>query len=328
MAQMIEMSEQGDQLREKSKPMRDLMGPIIRKTLANPGALKKMRKMSPDEERYIRPPRQYDLPEYREGMRYCKSDEKYLRPTRWCNPREPLVIAMANELGAYELSDWEFADAAYWWIKTKFVAEFLPFNSVSETLERGTGTCYHLNSVWVALCRAAGIKARYKTFTMMLPPSLSSSSTEGGQATVNMVNRGTPEVEGEICVDGRWEVGHVAMRPEYLAAGYLPISRFGEDAIGLTFPLAPRATIKHFESAPLWMGLALKAMTSFVPATMERINLTIWRALSKGGTIIEEAGGLEAYDRKARSKNERVPIDEIVATMKKTMRPELVKFEE
>ena len=113
---------------------------------------------------------------------------------------------MANELGAYELSDWEFAEAAYWFVKTKFVVEFLTFNSVSETLERGTGTCLHLNSVWVALCRAAGIKARYKTFNMMLPPSLAPDMvSERGRETAEMFNRGTPEVEGEICIDGRWD---------------------------------------------------------------------------------------------------------------------------
>jgi hypothetical protein len=37
-------------------------------------------------------------------MKRCTSNEKYLRPTRWCNPREPIIVAMAHELGAYELS--------------------------------------------------------------------------------------------------------------------------------------------------------------------------------------------------------------------------------
>ena len=69
--------------------------------------------MGPDEERYVRPLREYEIPPFRESMNYCTSNERYLRPTRWCNPREPEVIAMANELGAYELSDYEFAEAAY-----------------------------------------------------------------------------------------------------------------------------------------------------------------------------------------------------------------------
>jgi len=330
MAQMIEMNEQGLPSQEAPKPTGLAIGPVIRKMLANPGALKKMRTMDPDEERYVRPPREYDLPEYRQGMQYCKSNEKYLRPTRYCNPREPLVIAMAHELGAYELSDYEFAEAAFWFVKTKFVAEFLALNSVSDSLRRGTGTCMHMNSVWVALCRAAGIKARYKSFNMLLPDeftSLASSIGENEAMTANMFNRGMPEIEGEICIDGTWEVGHVAMRPEYLACGYLPIPRFGEDAIGLTFPLAPGATIKRYESIPLWMWFVVKAMMAFIPASMERANLVVLKALLTGSQVIEEAGGLEAYDRAARSKSESLPVDEIVRTMQAAMRPELVEFE-
>ncbi|MGZ4940461.1 MAG: transglutaminase-like domain-containing protein [Halobacteriota archaeon] len=329
MAQMIEMNEQGHQLQEQPKPAGLALGPIIRKMLANPGALRKMRTMDPDEERYVRPPREYKLPAYREGMPHCTSNEKYLRPTRYCNHREPLVIAMANELGAYDLSDWEFAEAAFWFVKTKFTAEFMSLNSVSDSLRRGTGTCFHMNSVWVALCRAAGIKARYKTFNMMLPDeftSLASSFGENEAMTANMFNSGLPEVEGEICIDGSWTVGHVSMRPEYLACGYLPIPRFGEDAIGLTLLLAPGGAIKRFESIPLRMGLLFKAITSFIPATMERANLVVLEALLMGSRVIEEAGGLEEYDRRARNKSERIPIDEIVRTMKEAMRPELVEF--
>lgn len=166
---------------------------------------------------------------------------------------------------------------------------------------------------------------RYKTFDMMLPPSMTNAKHERSQATVNIFNRGMPEVEGEVCIDGKWIVGHVAMRPEYLASGYPPIPRLGEDAIGLTFPLAPGATIKRFESIPLWMWPLVKALTSFIPASMERANLVVLDALRKGSEVIEQAGGLEAYDRAARSKS--LPVDEIVRTMKAAMRPELVEFE-
>ncbi|MGZ4936730.1 MAG: transglutaminase-like domain-containing protein, partial [Halobacteriota archaeon] len=178
---MIDMNQESLPSQEARKPTELALGPIIRKMLANPAALKKMRTMGPDEERYIRPPWPYDLPEYRHGMPHCTSSEKYLRPTRYCNPREPLVIAMANELGAYELSDWEFAEAAYWFVKTKFIAEFMPLNSVTDSLRRGTGTCFHMNSVWIALCRAAGIKARYKTFNMMLPDEFTSLAPSFGE---------------------------------------------------------------------------------------------------------------------------------------------------
>ena len=175
MTHVTEVTEQRYTPQEVQKQSMLEMGSTLLKMLPkNPAALKKFMVMSPDEERYVRPPREYELPDYREGLPHCTSNEKYLRPTRYCNPREPEVIAMANELGAYELSDYEFADAAYWFVKTNLVAEMLPLDSVSATLRRGTGTCYHLISVWIALCRAAGIKARYKTFMMKLPDKVMS----------------------------------------------------------------------------------------------------------------------------------------------------------
>ena len=243
-------------------------------------------------------------PPYREGMPHCTSNEKYLRPTRWCNPREPLVIAMANELGAYELSDREFAEAAFWFVKTKFTVEFLSLNNVAETLKRGTGTCVHLNSAWIALCRAAGIKARYKTFNMTLrQENKRAASEEGGEIgemTASMLGGGFPEMEGEVCIDGKWTVGHVAMRPELCAFNYLPVPRFGEDAIGLTLDLAPGGKIKRSEAAALLGGPALKVMFSLFPAIGQRANLMTKGTTAKGRKIIEEAGGLEEYDRKLR----------------------------
>jgi Transglutaminase-like superfamily len=267
----------------------------------NPSALKKFMVMDPNEERWVRPPRAYELPKYREGMRHSTSNEKYLRPTRWCNPRERLVIAMANELGAYELSDREFAEAAYWFVKTKMMPEMVPMDSVSATLRRGTGTCYHLTSVFVALCRAAGIKARYKSFTMVLPEQLTSAgrrSTDQAMATQELFSRPSPEAEGEACIDGEWTVAHVAMRPELIAKGWLPIPKFGEDGAGLTFSLA--GPVRHFEAIPLGPGILMKYGFPLMKAAMERINVTIQQKLPEGRTIIEGAGGLAEYDRRAR----------------------------
>jgi Transglutaminase-like superfamily len=273
---------------------------MVRVLFRNPSALKKFMVMNPGEERWVRPPRAYELPKYREGMKYCRSNEKYLRPTRWCNPREPLVIAMAHELGAYELSDWEFAEAAYWFVKTKMMPEMVPMDGVSATLRRGTGTCYHLTSVFVALCRAAGIKARYKSFTMVLPKQLNPGriSTDQAMATQELFSRPSPEAEGEACIDGKWTVAHVAMRPELIAKGWLPIPKLGEDGAGLTFSLA--GPVRHFEAVPLGPGVLMKYGFPVMKAAMERINVTIQQKLPQGGKIIEEAGGLEAYDRKAR----------------------------
>ncbi|MGZ4903150.1 MAG: transglutaminase-like domain-containing protein [Halobacteriota archaeon] len=302
MTQVSAITEQGQASRESQNQLRLDVLSFARMLLKNPSALKKFRVMDPDEERYVRPPREYDLPAYRQGMKYCKSNENYLRPTRYCNPREPLVIALANELGAYELSDWEFADAAYWFIKTKFVVEMLPFDSVSETLRRGTGTCYHLISVWIALCRAAGIKARYKTFNMRLPQEVMSLERSGKNTREVFNTGGTPEGEGEVCIDGTWVVGHVAMRPEILAGLGLPITKLGEDAIGLTLELVP-GTIRRFESIPLKLAVGIKALMWLAPAAMERTSIAAQtRMLPVGEKVIAEAGGMQAYDKRARER--------------------------
>jgi hypothetical protein len=311
MTQVSQITEQGHTSQEV--PKQSMLGTgmtFARMLLENPATLRKFRVMGPDEERFVRPPREYEIPPFREGMEYCTSNEKYLRPTRYCNPTEPEVIAMANELGAYELSDYEFAEAAFWFVKTKLVAEMLPLDSVSATLKRGTGTCYHLISVWIALCRAAGIKARYKTFNMMLRDEIMNiaGEVEAGEIA-DLFNTGLPEGEGEVCIDGNWVVGHVAMRPEIYARVGLPIPKFGEDAIGMTFTLIP-GTVKRFESIS-WQGIAMKAIVWLAPAALERTNLLITNTvLPEGRKIIEEAGGREAYDKKARDRRLRLPIIE------------------
>ena len=49
--------------------------------------------------------------------------------------------------------------------------EIAPIDGVAETLRRGTGTCFDLITVFIALCRAAGIPARYKIYsTDMIQP--------------------------------------------------------------------------------------------------------------------------------------------------------------
>jgi hypothetical protein len=266
--------------------------------LRNPGALKNFMVMSADEERHVRPPREYELPAFHESMKHCTSNEPYLRPTRYCNPGEPEVIAMANELGAYELSDYEFAEAAYWFVKANMLVEMCPFDSVSATLKRGTGTCYHLTSVWIALCRAAGIKARYKAINIKYPEDVTGMQTP----ELQIFNTGsTPEAEGEVYVDGEWVVGHVVSRPELVAYTGAPITKFGEDAIGPLLILA--GTIKRFESIPLWIGIAVGGFSRLAPATVERLNTYIANeVLPKGRKIIAEAGGREAYDQKARER--------------------------
>jgi hypothetical protein len=304
--------------------------------LRNPSILKRLMVMDPDEPRYVRPPRAYELPEFRDGMWRWTANEKYLRPTRWCNPREPLVVAMAYELGAYELSDWEFADAAYWWVKTNIESELLPLDSMSATLRRGTGTCMHATGLWIALCRAAGIRARYKEFkTIMDDVAMRLDAVDlmglGGTAQAllpRVLNTNLPVLEGEAYVDGRWVVADAGQRPELYAQYGAPILKLGEDAMGLVLKPSPEP-IKHFESLPLIFGITLRVACWFAPVAIERVNVV--HSAPLGRTIIEEAGGIEAYDQRVRKRRELMPEAKITEAMsrltKDAKRRQVVEFE-
>ncbi len=292
----------------------NLLVTLAKILIKNPGVFKTLRVMEPDEERYVRPPREYEIPPFHKDMRYCTSNEKYLRPTRWCNPREPEIVAMANELGAYELSDYEFADAAFWFVKTKMAFEFRPFESAGTTLKIGTGSCYHLSNVFIALCRSAGIKARYKNYKMrvhgieqdvLVPDSVM-------QELFNAMGGVVAEGECEVCIDDEWVVAHLATSPEAAAGPGWPIAKFGEDSIGLYFDALP-GSIKRFESLPFSLGLGLKVLKWLVPATMERMNVIVHRALAIGLQEIEAAGGIEAYDQKARRRREMFSPEELLS---------------
>ena len=91
-----------------------------------------------------------------------------MRPTLYCNCRAPEIIAMANHLRAFKKSDYEFAETAFEFVKRKIILEMIPMDDVVNVLKRGTGTCLHEISLFIALCRAAGIKARYKLYALTM----------------------------------------------------------------------------------------------------------------------------------------------------------------
>ena len=272
--------------------------------LRSPGDIKKLQQREPLSEHYTRPPRAYELPVYSPSMKTNTSNEKYRRPTLYCNCRAPEIVAMAHELGAYKVSDYEFAEAAFHFVKEQLPLEILPLNEAEETLRRGTGTCFHLISLFIALCRAAGIKARYKMFAMNMIQAWY-DTTIGVDPTVkkwyDSMGYFMLEGEGEVFVDGRWMVAHVGPRAERQAAAGIPITQFGEDSIGIWFFPIP-GTIMRMESVPYGIGAMVRVGKLIAPGSMERVNVSIQHQIEIGTKIIKDAGGLEAYDNNARKK--------------------------
>ncbi len=249
---------------------------------------------------YQRPKRRYNLPAYNKNMKYCTFNEKYLRPTLFCNSHAPEIIALAHQLGAYQKTDKEFAEAAFEFAKRKLTLEMVPLDDVSKTLHRGTGTCIHEISVFVALCRAAGIKARYKLYSLTMIDAWSNIIVADPmvQKWSDAMGYFMIHGEGEAFIDGNWVVCDVGPTPERQAASHIPITRFGEDSIGIWFSAVP-GTIMKVESIPYGLGLMMKLAKKIAPSTIDKVNTNVLDQINAGKKIIEEQGE-KRYDKETR----------------------------
>ena len=281
------------------------------------GEVLKLRQTSESEEHYTRPRRCYELPGTDGVGRGLRSREKYLHPTRLCDSRVPEVVALAQELGAGRLSDREFAEAAFDFAKNRMTLEIAPIDGVVETLQRGTGTCFGLITVFIALCRAAGIKARYKIFSTTMIDAWRGPTIDADpllQKWHDSLGYFLLEGEGEAFVDGEWLVAHVGPTAERQAAAGIPISRLGEDAIGSWFQARP-GTIMRLESLPPGLAAGSRLLHRISPGSMERVNTSVLREIAKGREVIAAAGSLEAYDRAARiTSQESTEVDTVRCT--------------
>ncbi|RLF44493.1 MAG: hypothetical protein DRN29_08335 [Thermoplasmata archaeon] len=266
--------------------------------ITNLGGLKKARYAA----HYEAPKPSYEIPEYKNGMKYCNSNEKYLRPTLYCNPHAKEIIAMAHELGAFEKDAWEYANDAFEFVKRKVILEIRPMEDAVATLKRGAGTCLHMLNLYVALCRCAGIKARYKLYALSMiqmwydtlvavDPIMKKWYDAMGYFMIHG--------EAEVYINDEWLTADVAPTPERQAAAGIPITKLGDDPIGVRFFALP-GTIMRMESLPLGLGMASKIlMKKIAPGTVATINKSILQQIEKGRKILEEMGE-EEYDKKAR----------------------------
>jgi hypothetical protein len=257
---------------------------------------------------YQRPTPLYTIPEYKPEMKGCNSEEKYLRPTLFCDCRKPEIIALAHQLGAYQKSDREFAEAAFEFAKRKVILEIIPLDDVDVTVRRGTGTCIHKISIFIALCRAAGIPARYKFFALTMLDTWMGSAFERAplmKQWYDAMGSFLMHGEGEVFLDGKWVVADVGAEPERQAASWIPVTKLGEDSAGLwLFPIP--GTIFTKESIPLGLGVPSQIlMDGLAPNSVTGINISILEQIEKGRKIIEESGGEAAYDAEARKRRKQ-----------------------
>jgi len=282
---------------------------VLKTSVLHLSEIKKMRVFPEDHARYVRPVRQYDIPEYKEGMRCAATDEKYLSATNYCDPCDHRIVAMAHELGAFQVSDLEFAKRAHHLAKDMMMVEYVPFDSAGDTLERGTGTCFHLANTMVALCRAAGIKARFKVFAMSMiavwyQRMLGADSFM--QRWYDSLGYFLIEAEVQVFVDGKWMDAVVGPDAGWQATMGDPISKLGETSLENWFEAIP-GTVMLCESIPYGLPILGRLMITLAPGSVERVSSNVLKMSTEGWKIIEDAGGLEAYDTMVRAKRVKMP---------------------
>lgn len=246
----------------------------------------------------------YEIPKYEPWMKYCKSNEKYLRPTHLCNPRAKEIIALANKLGAYQVDDWTYANNVFKFVKENIKLAFVGLDREVDTLRRGTGTCIHQLSLFAALCRAGGLKARYKLYSLAVVEPLYHNMVEASPVMKEWYDAlGAFMLHGtaEVYVNGKWIVADPTFTPEYEAAMGLPLAKLGEDPLGIwNYPV--EGTTMLLEGLPLGVGIAWNFLVNFL-ARGERLKIDrgLEEARKRGREILEEMGK-EEYDRKVREK--------------------------
>ncbi len=232
-------------------------------------------------------------------MKCCTANEKYLRPTLYCNSHAPEVIALAQHLGAYRLSDRDYAEAAFEFVKRSITFELLPLGEVEETIQRGTGACLHRLALLVALLRTAGIRTRHTLYTLTSMDTMSQTlgheaDTKWSSETGRLLYHG----QAEAHIDGEWVVASIGLTPERQASLGSPITRFGEVTLGTWYLPDPRSVIT-VESIPYGLNGIARFVCRVAPAAIDRVNASIVEQCNRGRAILDELGE-ETYDAQAR----------------------------
>jgi len=242
----------------------------------------------------------YKIPKFSDDMKFCNSNERYLRPTQLCNPLEPEIIAMANHLGSYKKSDWDFAESVFKFVNGNIRIDFSPPKTALECLKRGHGTCIDKLSLFCALCRAGGIKSRYRLY-----------SPQGVEELYNLYMSADPLVKKwvdnlnffvlhgsvESFVDGKWLISDVSADFYHAPPHNIPIPHFGEDPADLW--IKPAKGVWQPEGLPI--GFKFLATLPFLMfrGTGRAINKNILKNYLEGKKIVDKID-LDEYDKKAR----------------------------
>ncbi len=99
----------------------------------------------------------YVLPDMR---KLDRSVRLFLAPSPMIESTDRRIRALARQIGADQQKAWDRVEAIYDWVRQKVEYRNGPIKGALAALKDGTGDCEELTSLFIAICRAAGIPAR------------------------------------------------------------------------------------------------------------------------------------------------------------------------
>ncbi len=245
----------------------------------------------------------YSVPEHHDDMRYYDENRRYLRPTHFCNSHAPDIVAMAHRLGAFELPDRAYAEAVFDFVKNNIRLSFVPLDGAVETLRRGSGTCLHQLSLFAALCRTAGLSARYRLYSLALVESMYDNMIGASRVLQHWYDAfGSFMLHGtaEVLIDGEWVTTDPTFTPEYEVAMGVPLAKFGDDPTGMwNYPVED--TMMVLEGLPYGAGAGWNFLVKrALPGEVMKINMSVEKARERGREMLEETD-MDSYDSSTRA---------------------------
>jgi hypothetical protein len=106
------------------------------------------------------PPTQTDIYELPDPKRLPRQVKPYLGPSPKIESNNPKIKALVKQVGADKEKAWEKVEAIYDWVREKVQPQKGPVKGALAALRDGKGDVEDATSLFIAICRAAGIPAR------------------------------------------------------------------------------------------------------------------------------------------------------------------------
>ena len=234
--------------------------------------------------------------------------EKYLSPTMFCESEDPSIVAMSNRLGAYEKPKIEYVNDCFEWVQDNIKFRMTTMGSgAKDALIMGHGNaCGDIGSLFIALCRAGGVRARYRIYPIGIGKRdyVPLKTGKGGWQRYKNALEGElmGYISSEIWMDGTWMSAEPMFTREYAAGLNVPVPKLGEDASSWSYAHKTSKSITY-DSLPLLYYLETKANNLMICKIADRANHDMIWAERKGRKILNKMGEKE-YNRKLKERYE------------------------